>query len=609
MELVAYGAQDLHLTGNPQITFFKMIYRRHTNFAIETLEQTFNTEPDFGKKITSTLTRNGDLINRLYLKVELPALPSCSTGSIPTTDEIASMAYWIPKVGHNLIKNASVDIGGRSIDEQSGEWMNIYNDISRPASYGKINNGRFDEMIGNVDGETTYIEKSPLFQTVYFNKYSGSNDYKGSFGTTSPQKYTLDGQLFGVYINGYNQLLSITTGSTTTQVNITKGFYTGYQLANQIKTDVNTALSGTISSCTYNSYTNKITIVFASAFTIAGPEKDDTYGTSTIARILGFDAVSASNTTHTSTNEMKLYNLENAHKFRVLRDNIGNGQNIVEKKTIYIPFQFWFCRHPGLALPIIALSEHDIRVHIELRNLTDLFYGYVGGDAKSVIGTFSSCILYGDYIYLDTEERRRFSQGRHEYLIEQIQSITETVTSKKMKIEIPFNHPVKELIWVVQDDEWIKNTTATATTDTNRGKRYDKEFHQYEIFNSSLSDNSNLRDDSIPIMIKNGNPVLSGRIYVNGQERTSLMDGFYFNNVVPFERHTNIPNSKGINIYSFSLKPEEQQPSGTMNFSKVDSVLLEININKGSSCKVKIYGVNYNILRIMGGMGGVAYSS
>ena len=93
-------------------------------------------------------------------------------------------------------------------------------------------------------------------------------------------------------------------------------------------------------------------------------------------------------------------------------------------------------------------------------------------------------------------------------------------------------------------------------------------FHQYEIFNSSLSDNSNLRDDSIPIMIKNGNPVLSGRIYVNGQERTSLMDGFYFNNVVPFERHTNIPNSKGINIYSFSLKPEEQQPSGTMNFQK-----------------------------------------
>ena len=171
---------------------------------------------------------------------------------------------------------------------------------------------------------------------------------------------------------------------------------------------------------------------------------------------------------------MKLYNLENAHKFRVLRDNIGNGQNIVEKNYLYTISVLVFVDITGLALPIIALSEHDIRVHIELRNLTDLFYGYVGGDAKSVIGTFSSCILYGDYIYLDTEERRRFSQGRHEYLIEQIQSITETVTSKKMKIEIPFNHPVKELIWVVQDDEWIKNTTATATTDTNRGKRYDK---------------------------------------------------------------------------------------------------------------------------------------
>ena len=172
IQLAAYGAQDLHLTGNPQITFFKMIYRRHTNFAIETIEQTFNSTPSFGTKVSSTLTRNGDLINRLYLKVVLPAIPSCSTSSKPTYNELNSMAYWIPRVGHNLISSVSLDIGGHQIDKQTGEWMNIYDELSRPSTQGKINEGKYDEMIGSVDGETTYIKKSPITKTEYFSNFS-----------------------------------------------------------------------------------------------------------------------------------------------------------------------------------------------------------------------------------------------------------------------------------------------------------------------------------------------------------------------------------------------------------------------------------------------------
>ena len=170
IQLVAYGAQDLHLTGNPQITFFKMVYRRHTNFAVETIEQTFNSTPNFGTKFSSILTRNGDLINRLYLKVVLPAIPSCALSSNPSYHELNSMAYWIPRVGHNLIKNVSIDIGGHQIDKQTGEWLNIYDELSRSYGFGKVNEGKYDEMIGSVDGETTYIKKSPITKTLISEK-------------------------------------------------------------------------------------------------------------------------------------------------------------------------------------------------------------------------------------------------------------------------------------------------------------------------------------------------------------------------------------------------------------------------------------------------------
>jgi len=188
-------------------------------------------------------------------------------------------------------------------------------------------------------------------------------------------------------------------------------------------------------------------------------------------------------------------------------------------------------------------------------------------------------------------------------LIEQIQSKEESISSTTMKIDLPFSHPIKELIWVVQDDRWINNTTATNSTDNNRGKRYDKEFHEFEIFDSTL-----LNDTRLPVNIRNGNPLSNAKLYINGQERLSEMDAEYFNHVVPYERHTNIPNSKGINVYSFALKPEEQQPSGTLNFSKIDNAVLQVTLNNSNSGKIRVYGVNYNILRITGGMGGIAYS-
>jgi len=288
---------------------------------------------------------------------------------------------------------------------------------------------------------------------------------------------------------------------------------------------------------------------------------------------------------------------------QIVRDDLANGKNVVPKRTVYVPLQFWFCRNPGLSLPIIALQDHDVRVNVELNDLTDLFYGWDGGVKGSGVGTLPACSIWAEYVYLDTDERRRFSQARHEYLIEQLQTSKHRVTGTTMRMDIPFSHPVKELIWTVQDDRWVNSSTATGNTHTTRGVRYDKEWHEFEAFSST--DLTNYRR---AVEIKNGNPVTYAQLYMNGQDRFPKIEERYFNQVQPFSCHTNIPKSRGINVYSFALRPEDHQPSGTCNFSKIDNALLELTLANSNAGTVKVYATNYNVLKIMGGMASIAYS-
>ena len=207
----------------------------------------------------------------------------------------------------------------------------------------------------------------------------------------------------------------------------------------------------------------------------------------------------------------------------------------------------------------------------------------------------SACSLFVDYIYLDTEERRRFAQVSHEYLIEQLQFTgTESVTSTTNNIKLSLNHPCKELIWVVQNPSYI---------DCNSTINYPWAY-----------------TDSIL-----GNPTASAKLQLNGQDRFTEREGEYFNSVQPYQHHTRTP-SIGINCYSFALKPEDLQPSGTCNFSRIDNAVLNLtltpytfetfaldfsghNYYPQTSANVNVYATNYNVLRIMSGMGGLAYSN
>ena len=354
MQLVAYGAQDIYLTGNPQITFFKVVYRRHTNFAMESVAQTFDGVVKAGACVSATISRNGDLVHRVYLEID--GLQGDNEASTPLDT-------------FKVIDYVELEVGGQLIDRHYGDWMSIWCELTHSASKALLLNGL----------------------------------------------------------------------STATKT--------------------------------------------------------------------------------------------------------------------WIPLQFAFCRNPGLAIPLIALQYHEVKISVKF----------------GTIPTAANVCMWCDYIYLDTDERRRFAQTSHEYLIEQVQSNRKNNLAAGCvnKVALTFNHPVKELVW-------------RDTAESN---------------------------------------ITSGVLKLNGHERFSKRHGEYFSRVQRYQHHTGAghfhdsatpavhatDSMKNTYVYSFALQPEEHQPSGTCNMSRIDNAVLELEA-AAASC-VDIYAVNYNVLRVMSGMGGLAYSN
>jgi len=351
----------------------------------------------------------------------------------------------------------------------------------------------------------------------------------------------------------------------------------------------------------------------------------------------------------------------------------------VPAKTLYIPLQFWFCRNPGLAIPLIALQYHEVRINVDFETWQNCQYAEssIGVATNSVAAqSLAAASLYVDYVYLDTEERRRFAQQSHEYLIEQVQYTgAESITSSSNKIQLNFNHPVKELQWVVQRDSFVDCSAPNwvASVGGPQPFNYSDDFSTDGLIVSLLSQatgnsqgalnvaSQTASGTGIPttaisaglgqgptqsssivgadsydvtgsaefesgvnyllakVILDSGircegkNPVEVAKLQLNGQDRFTEREGSYFDKVQPYQHHTRTP-STGINVYSFALRPEEHQPSGTCNFSRIDKATLQLTVSintvTGSrTAQVRVYALNYNVLRVMSGMGGLAYSN
>lgn len=441
MDLVAYGAQDVFLTGNPHITFFKVVYRRHTNFAIESIQQTFSGDVNMGKKLVCKVDRNGDLMHRVYLqadvdlsKIKTDIMKEDTVDVLPDDATVAEKVlegFPVPPeyIGFYLVDSNKFNIGGQEIDEQFGVWMHIWNELTLPAEHEK----GFKEMVGLREKD---------------------------FGSQKDND---------------------------------------------------------------------------------GPANNN----------LPFDKAGM--------------------------------------KTLYVPFQFWFNRNPGLALPLIALQYHEVKFEVFMATAESLLNDEFtvtdssGAEKQRMVGVekgfLAEASLWVDYVYLDTDERRRFAQNSHEYLIEQVQFTGDE--QMQNKVPVNFNHPVKELVWLVYGD--VAGTAQDQEGDFTKAK-----------------------------------------ILLNSQDRFTEREPRYFNLVQPYQHHTRIPaGDDGPNdtasralrnvrdhlyLYSFSLKPEDHQPSGSCNFSRIDTSQLKFT-NANRQKYIKLFARSYNVLRVMSGLGGLAFSS
>lgn len=240
----------------------------------------------------------------------------------------------------------------------------------------------------------------------------------------------------------------------------------------------------------------------------------------------------------------------------------GTVKTVTPATTLYVPLQLWFCKNPGLALPLIALQYHEVKINVSFRPFTQCAETSAGVTTPPSLGDTS---LYIDYIYLDTDERRQFAQVQHEYLIEQVQFTgDESFSNSSVKSRLALNHPVKELVWVIQPD-----TNATA----NRWADYTDGTTAYA----------------------GADTLSTAKLQLNGHDRFSVRNARYFNVVQPYQHHTRTP-ATGIYSYSFCINPEAHQPSGSVNMSRIDNAVLQLTLTTGTAAvKLRVYAVNYNV--------------
>ena len=432
LQLVAYGAQDAFITGNPQITFWKGLYKRHTNFAMEPFRVNFTGQPNWGTKHSAVIGRHADLLYSTYLEVILPGNGTDGTAAKWNNDQ--------GRLGYNLIRYVELEIGGQLIDRLYGEWLYLWDSLTSDLTKSL----KLWRMVGNggAPGATTFSDPAVC--------------------------------------------------------------------------------------------------------------------------------------------------------------NTGSGKPSLPN-TLYIPLYFFYTRNPGSALPLIALQYHEVKINIQwndTQHITGDFRTATAG-GLTYLPNPTQAAIYIDYIYLDVEERRRMAQQSHEYLIEQVQyNEDKGIASYNNRIDLTFNHPVKELVWVVQPTSYNNCKMPQGAATVLKPFTYDRAV-VYEQW-----------------------------LQINGQDRMDRRYGDYYNEVQPYQHHTGIgatvsstsalPTAQpGIYMYSFALRPEEHQPSGTCNFSRIDTATIVMNISGAvtmdestdATYDVRVYAVNYNILRIMSGMAGLAYSN
>jgi len=549
IQLVAYGAQDLYITGYPQITFFKSVYKRYTNYAIESVQIPISGDIAPGKKVSITIPKTGDLLKRLWIHYNPSEL---IVKSDPT-----NVNYICSDLGHALFERLELEIGGQIIDTHYGKWLSIWRDLN----------------IKNV------YSSAGIISDLYPNYTPGLAQLSNNYGNVLYM--TTDGE---EPVNNY-QFVSST------------GVEEEYQNLNPNGQAVVLTNSNGLS------YGN---------FIISQPTQGSFWGYVPVNKRIDTNFVNMYDTmayTHIGT--------QNINQVQAAGVNIKslNLSTANAPSEAYIPMQFWFCRHPGLALPLIALQYHEVKFNITF-NSSDAWVKPLPG--ATVNTNIKGIKIFGDYIYLDSNERKKFSQNAHEYLIDQVQlqTIKTSATQNRISYDLVFNHPVKELVFTGNPEYYVE-TNKYNPSDTTRGTGgvyYRGRTSGGATPAPIITSDKYINDYGCPVSHTNTKMTL----VFNGVERFSPRNLKFFTRQEIYSHHNGSGGhyfTDDIGVYSFCLKSDDNQPSGSCNMSRLDRVSMvfsDINTSPGDVEVLQpldVYAVNYNVLRIMSGMGGLAYSN
>jgi hypothetical protein len=629
IQLVTYGTQDIFLTGTPQITFFKFIYRRHTNFSIESIEQTFNGNIDFGSEVVSHLDKNGDLIHKTYLELTLPHVQLEKTDLNPNygsplsvdftktfrpddeeyfektlalTDHQAT--FYTFKVFIEYIMPIYRDT---VISVEQGADLDVETDVNDQFPEGSFPNEIVDKF--TIPVRMNFNIRKLLIE--YYQDRLGINSPEFEDSNSDSLSYKTFTILIipAIYSNHFVKLPDIFSCSLYLDELLDNFFrVTVKELFDEEEQEIailvllNEWLLN--SQIMYNTMYDRLKIAQHDFDVISSPyvkfawiKRIGHYIAAEIELQIGGKRIDR----HYRDWLNIWYELShNVYMENVYNKMIGDVDILTtfdnELKPIYklyIPLQFSFCRHGGLALPLVALRYHDVDINIRFSKIEECCYvepGYSLFDSLHI----EHASLYVDYIYLDSAERKRFAQASHEYLIEQLQiEEFKNITSPVFKEQITFDHPTKEIIWTVQANRHFTNPN-----DDNI--LFDKTNYSYSTLNKH-------------------NPIINTKIDFNTYPRVNELDGNYYNYVQPYQSHSHTP-SPGINTYSFAFDPEKQQPSCSANLSRIKYILMTMTLDERifnnfdeysgniNGVIVTIYAINYNVLRFMSGMSGLAFS-
>lgn len=520
-QLVNYGGQDIYLTGEPQVTHFKTVYRRSTSFAMEPI----HLDPEVIPTLSTTnhsairfkIDRNADLVGDMYLVLDLPPIYS--------TEEEAFT--WVEYLGEQIIYSTQIELDGQQLDKQYMQWMHIWYQLTLPP--GK--KASYEAMIGYT--------QDMVLPSTYYGAYTPT-----ATPTINSKRLYIPLALWftsnpGLYLPlialQYNQMY---VNLELTELN--RWFTMWYHMSPRQYYE------------------------FATAATLPAP----TIPTNSV----DFDMLSALNTS----------SLPNTPAQTLLTTLNAGG---------------W--------------------------GPDTYFWKFVNG-TQTPGGWVPNFQLLVNYIYLDEDERKRFAATSHEYLIFQVQQQTFTGQKDAASMDIVFQHPTTELIVAVQrsdvyyTNEWFNYTNCLF--------RYPSDSEQFSLNIGQYTKSVELETANIPTCLPSFPPVQNAtfinhqeknicydvQLLINGENRFRPLDFSYFENVQPFRYHTNgaLP---GIMLYSFSLNPEEHQPAGTANFSRFQRVQLNLSMRNPTDplidYTVYVFARNYQVLRIMGGIGSVAFSN